>query len=92
MIENLIMSSFTLRAILLGALLGFSEILGQIFLTNAQYESRYSTGAHRHSSKLRWRYAEMLSVIPEEGAWSTTLAAQRAHCLSRAHCKASAAR
>ena len=36
-----------------------------ILLTAAQNKSRSSTKAHRHSSKLGWLNAEMLSVVLE---------------------------
>ena len=47
--------------------------LGHIMLTGAQNKSRYSTDAHRHSSKLWPHDAEKLHLVPRGGVGGASL-------------------
>lgn len=55
------------------ALLGFSDTLGRILLTDAQNKWRRSTGAHRQNSKLGQLDAKTLSIVFRHGA-------EQGHC------------
>ena len=57
-------------------LLGFPDTLGHIVLKDTQNKSRSSTDAHRHSSKLWWPDAEMLSVVPGKEPSGATISCQ----------------
>ena len=57
-------------------------ILGHILLMDTQNKLRKSPDAHRHSSKLWWPDAEMLSVVPGEELGVVTLATWEVCCLS----------
>ena len=63
-------------------LLGFSDTLGHILLTEARNKSRESTDVPRHHSK-HWRLdAETLSVIPGRRCGGAALAARGASTAS----------